>query len=397
MTTSPSIPAARRLASVDTFRALTLFLMLFVNDIPGLRHVPHWLLHAEATEDMMGFSDLIFPAFLFCMGLSIPLAIQARARRGDTVRQILAHLSARSLALVLMGLFSMNSSSVPGGLSHGWFLVLMVIGFFLVWGVYPRESRHQTLFRAMKTLGAALLLFLIIYRYAHGLPLTIGWWGILGLIGWTYAVCAGAYLLAGQRLWGTLVAWAVMILLSLFSHSDHVPADSPLRFLLLPFIPSDWTLHALGMSGVAVMLLMQRLADPRRPLPFIALLCLTGAVMFALGEACHPHWIISKIQATPTWLFYSLSAFLPLFALLYYCVDVRGFGGLLRLLRPAGTATLTCYVLSYLWYALFELLPLRYPALVCAGVPGLLRSLCVAALLTAVTGLLVRIRVRLKV
>ena len=58
-----ALPQARRVAAVDVLRALTMFLMLFVNDIPGLRDVPHWLFHARADEDMMGFSDTIFPAF----------------------------------------------------------------------------------------------------------------------------------------------------------------------------------------------------------------------------------------------------------------------------------------------------------------------------------------------
>ena len=49
----------QRIAAVDVFRALTMFLMLFVNDIPGLKNVPHWLMHARMDEDMMGFSDKI--------------------------------------------------------------------------------------------------------------------------------------------------------------------------------------------------------------------------------------------------------------------------------------------------------------------------------------------------
>ena len=52
--------APQRVAAVDVFRALTMFLMLFVNDIPGLKNIPHWLKHAEMNEDMMGFSDTIF-------------------------------------------------------------------------------------------------------------------------------------------------------------------------------------------------------------------------------------------------------------------------------------------------------------------------------------------------
>ena len=67
-----------RIATIDVFRAITMFLMLFVNDIPGVKQIPHWLLHAEMNEDMLGFSDIIFPCFLFVMGMSVPFAIVKR-------------------------------------------------------------------------------------------------------------------------------------------------------------------------------------------------------------------------------------------------------------------------------------------------------------------------------
>lgn len=121
----------QRVAAVDVFRALTMFLMLFVNDIPGLRNVPHWLMHAQADEDMMGFSDTIFPAFLFCMGMSVSFAVQNRYRKGDSTLQVIAHIFWRTVALVAMGLFTMNSAGVEGGLSHPAFSLLMVAGFFL--------------------------------------------------------------------------------------------------------------------------------------------------------------------------------------------------------------------------------------------------------------------------
>ena len=40
-----------RVASIDAIRAITMMLMLFVNDIPSLKGVPHWLFHAAADED----------------------------------------------------------------------------------------------------------------------------------------------------------------------------------------------------------------------------------------------------------------------------------------------------------------------------------------------------------
>ena len=57
-----------RIGSIDILRALTMFLMLWVNDFPTLSKVPKWLNHASYKEDYLGFSDIIFPLFLFIVG-----------------------------------------------------------------------------------------------------------------------------------------------------------------------------------------------------------------------------------------------------------------------------------------------------------------------------------------
>ena len=287
---NPTLPQqARRIAAVDVFRALTMFLMLFVNDIPGLRDVPHWLFPRRADEDMMGFSDTIFPAFLFCMGMAVPLAVQARYRKGDSPLQVVAHLFWRTLALIVMGLFTLNAGGVEGGLTYEWFSVLMVIGFFLTWAIYPKATGgRRLLYTAMKAAGIALLLFLVIYRDAHGAPFETGWWGILGLIGWTYAVCAVIYLFTGDNLRLNTIAWLVVVLLSVLNHMHEPPSGFAWQMLTLSFIPGDWTLHALGMSGVVATLLMQRYATPERPGRFAAILCALGAVMLILAPAVPP-------------------------------------------------------------------------------------------------------------
>ena len=70
--------APQRVAAVDVFRALTMFLMLFVNDIPGLKNIPHWLEHADINEDMMGFSDTIFPEKEILHFRSLPISSGVR-------------------------------------------------------------------------------------------------------------------------------------------------------------------------------------------------------------------------------------------------------------------------------------------------------------------------------
>ena len=184
------------------------------------------------------------------MGMSVSFAIQNRYRKGDTTLQVIAHIFWRTVALITMGLFSLNSGGIAGGISHQWFCILMIIGFFLVWAVYPKtEGSKKYLFIAMKVLGVALLAFLVLYKDLNGKPFHQGWWGILGLIGWTYVVCAGIYLFTRESLRKNVIAWLVVILLAVISHSNLIPQEYGLRIILLPFIPSDWTLHAFGMSG----------------------------------------------------------------------------------------------------------------------------------------------------
>jgi predicted acyltransferase len=72
-----------RIRSIDAFRAVTMFLMIFVNDLDGIPNTPTWLKHAGSNVDALGLADTIFPAFLFIVGLSIPFAFQNRLKQGD--------------------------------------------------------------------------------------------------------------------------------------------------------------------------------------------------------------------------------------------------------------------------------------------------------------------------
>jgi predicted acyltransferase len=78
------IAASSRLASIDILRAVTMVLMIFVNDLWSLVGIPAWLEHVSYEADGMGLADTIFPAFLFIVGMSIPFAIQSRQKKGDT-------------------------------------------------------------------------------------------------------------------------------------------------------------------------------------------------------------------------------------------------------------------------------------------------------------------------
>ena len=67
-----------RILSIDAFRGITILVMIFVNELAGMRDIPQWMKHMPADADAMTFVDMVFPAFLFIVGMSIPFAINSR-------------------------------------------------------------------------------------------------------------------------------------------------------------------------------------------------------------------------------------------------------------------------------------------------------------------------------
>ena len=382
----------KRIAAIDIMRALTMVWMLFVNDIPSLQGVPHWLFHAKATEDMLGFSDLVFPAFLFCVGMSIPFAIDGRLKRGQSMAATMVHVVLRSLSLIVMGLFLLNRDKGGEGISTNFMLLLTVVGFFLVWTDYP--PRRRWLFRGLRCAGIALLAGLWLYCQATGHPFEIGWWGILGLIGWTYLVCTLAYLMVRSWRVKAWVMWLLFVMLCVLNHSSLIPEDYFSRLVILPFVPGGWTHHAIGFSGVVASLLLRRMTADDRHWQLVGVYALLGLAALGVGIVSHQWWIISKIQATPTWLFFSLTVNFWLLAVVFCLSDIFGRKGWFALIAPAGSATLTCYLLPYIWYPLRDIFGIDFPGWY--GLTGIIISLVYALLIIQITRLLVWVGLKVK-
>lgn len=382
-----------RIATIDVFRAITMFLMLFVNDIPGVKQIPHWLLHAKADEDMLGFSDIIFPCFLFVMGMSVPFAILKREEKGESLLGTSKHIFERTLALVVMGLFTVNLGSYDGaatGLPYSWYVILLVMSIFLIWNLYPKaDGVRKHLYQGMKIVGILLMVGLFcIYEGKNGAVFAPKWWGILGLIGWTYLVTTIVFLIVRTRLLWMTLAWALFLVLTILSHNGMLDLSS---------LPSDMTHHALGVSGAFASVLLIHWGDRERPFKFIGTMVGLGALMMGLFFISHPYWIISKIQATPTWLFVCNAISFFMVGFLYFLTDVKGKANWFSIIKPAGTVTLTCYIIPYFGYAVQRLLGCQYPDFLCVGVPGLCRSLLFSLVVVWMAGVLMKIHVRLKI
>jgi hypothetical protein len=189
-----------RYSSIDFLRAITMLFMIWVNDFWTLINIPKWLKHANSSEDYLGFSDIIFPLFLFIVGLSIPLAIKKRIDQGQSNNSNLKHIMNRSFSLIIIGVFMVNTENAHNEsiiIGTIYWKLLMAFGIALIWIDWKKTPIKNYLHRFLKISGLLILIFIaLIYKGGvnGSLWMTTQWWGILGLIGWAYLVNAVVYL-----------------------------------------------------------------------------------------------------------------------------------------------------------------------------------------------------------
>lgn len=393
-------PKQQRLYSIDVFRAITMFLMIFVNDFDGVEKVPEWIKHAKASEDALGFADTIFPAFLFILGLSIPIALQNRIRRGQTNRQILVYILLRGLALLVMGFFHVNlenySSSALLPLPV-WELII-TIAFFLIWIDYPEPVKKATRY-VWQAAGIALLVsmaFLYKGEDEHHLliPMQLQWYGILGLLGWSYLICAPVYLLSDGKVGIQFMAWLFFFS---FSIADKAGLLTGLRNVhQYVWIVGSGSMPAFTMAGVFVTVLYQSKLTEGRLNTFWLLTIGFGFVNLVLGFTTRPLGGISKINDTPSWIGLCTGIAILAYVVVILLVDKKHKKDWFRFIIPAGTNTLVCYLIPYLLYSLYEIFHFQFPAFLNESWGGFFRSIIVSLLVIQLAGWLEKKRVRLK-
>lgn len=98
---------AERIQSVDVFRGLTIALMILVNNNGDFRTAYWPLLHSEWN----GWTptDLVFPFFIFIVGVSMVYSFRSRLARGDSKSAILMHAFRRAAILFAIGVLLINS------------------------------------------------------------------------------------------------------------------------------------------------------------------------------------------------------------------------------------------------------------------------------------------------
>lgn len=390
-----------RISSIDIMRGLTLVLMLFVNDL-NMKVAPAWLGHRAAEFDGMGLADWVFPGFLFIVGMAIPFAFSRRLSSGQPVFDISKHILTRSLSLIIIGVLMLNSGRVDPeltGMSKNLWALLMYLAVFLFWNDYPDKENKFFTITGLKILALAIFVFLVL-KFRSGQPdnhgsLITGWWGILGLIGWGYLVSAFVYILCRDSILRTSLITVFFLILNMLQGWKVLAIPVPIKSLLGVIIQGNVPLIVL--TGLIAGLIIKKIPGKEFK-KVIAIFVGLGILYLIFGFVLRKWFIISKIQATPSWGMICSGISMLVFILLYWIADVKNKIKWAEFLRPAGENSLTTYIapdiIYYLiWMSGISILIYKQsnePLIVVAG------SLVWAILMVGFTALLARFKIKLK-
>jgi len=308
------MPPRTRLISLDVFRGLTMAGMVIVNN-PGDWGTVYWpLLHAEWN----GWTptDLIFPFFLFIVGVSITLS-QKSASWGSIVRRAALILA---LGLFLAGYprFNLARWRIPGVLQR------IALCYLAAAGVHrlSMTGGHTSIAAKATRRNRAIVIGLL------AVVLALGYWTLMMLVPPPGGVAGD---LTPD---GNLGAWLDRTLMS-----GHLwkPKWDPEG--LLSTIPAIST-TLLGV--VAGMCLTSPLTDARK----VRLLAAGGAVVLIAGWCWGLVFPINKSLWTSSYAVFTAGFGALLLAVLYWMIDIKGWTRWTKPFVVLGSNAITLFVAS---------------------------------------------------
>ena len=282
------VPAGRRLESLDAFRGLTIAGMILVNNPGSWSYVYPPLGHAA----WHGWTptDLIFPYFLFIVGVAIPFSFARRIAEDANRSKLMRHVVRRSLVLIGLGIamraipdFDFGSMRLYGVLQRIGLVYLVAAGAYL----YLDARRRWTM-----TLVALL-----------------GYWALMS---WVPVPGYGAGDLSPD---GNLAAWLDRLLMpgrlwqGTWDPEGLLSTLPAVATTLLGIVTGEW-LRSGRTSGSLVRGMLA-----------------VGAVLVALGMAWDIVFPINKNLWTSSYVVFTAGTALLLLGALYWLIDVRHAGG----------------------------------------------------------------------
>jgi predicted acyltransferase len=303
-------PARPRLVSLDVFRGLTVMAMILVNNPGDWGHIYAPLAHAEWNGCTP--TDLIFPFFLFIVGVSIVYALDS-AKQVGRPGPLLGRIARRAAVLFGLGLFAslfldwnLTTVRIPGVLARI-ALVFLLCGVLFV----------KTTWRQQAGVLAAVL---ILYNVLLQLVPVPG----IGAASLEPATNLGAWLdrlvLGEAHLWKESKTWDPEGLLG--------------------------TLPAMG-TGILGLLAGQWLRQKRLDAgSIVAWLFGAGGVAVVLGLIWNSWFPINKSLWTSSYVLYTGGIAAMVLATLYWLCDVQGYRRGTKPFVVYGVNAITVFFLS---------------------------------------------------
>ena len=328
------VSTPQRLLSLDVLRGLTIAFMIMVNNTGG---EGAWTEMRHADWNGFTATDLVFPTFLFVVGVSTVFSIEARLKRGDSRGKLAWHSLRRAVVLFLLGIFVNGFPHYH--LAHLRFygvLQRIAVCYLIVSVLYIWDRRVWT---------KVALLFCVL----------IGYWI---LVRWVPVPGAGvpghdvSFLDKDQN----IVAWLDRQLMP--GHLYEDPAAHNLR-------DPEGLLSDIPAVGTALLgLLAGMWLSGRRAVRTNALgLAIGAATCLATGYFWSIWFPLNKKMWTSSYVLVAAGWSLLLFALTYWAVEQRGWGKSgwsKRLLWPwlvFGSNAIVAYIISDLLEGAVGLVP----------------------------------------
>ncbi len=300
---------SKRLISLDVLRGITIAGMILVNNPGSWEYVYSPLRHAEWHGCTP--TDLVFPFFLFMVGISVTLALGKRIASGTETSGLVIKIIKRSAIIFLIGMllngfpyYDLSAIRIPGVLQR---IALVYLCCSLI-------------FIRTTWMGQ--------FRWA--VALLAGYWFIMNFI--PVPGVGEANLEPATN----LGAWLDNLLLGghLWSHSKVWDPEG-----ILSTIPAIVT----GLSGVlAGHLVKSDLSETRK----VVWLFTVGAICIVTGLLWDLSFPINKSLWTSSYVLYTSGIAMQCLALCYWFIDVLGYKGWTTPWVAFGINALSAYVLS---------------------------------------------------
>ncbi len=268
-----------RLVSLDAFRGFAIAGMLFVNN-PGTWDptvVPHQFMHSEWHG--CTFADLIFPFFLFIVGVAMPISYRRKSDRGvPWWKGMLVALRRGALLYLLGALLKSASLNVP--VLH--FGILQRIGVLYVFAYFLLPFRREW------QAGVAVAMLLI-------------WWGLMEFVG-APGVIRGSY----ER--GVNVAQYIDSLIL-------APDDNE---TIVSMIPGLFTV----LSGILVGRFMSERKENHAVTRALMIAGMSGIIVGLVWDLAVP---LNKILWSSSFAVYTAGWSCLVLGILYWLIEVRGY------------------------------------------------------------------------